>query len=54
MGDVANGKNLFMKLCATCHTTEKNGKHKIGPNLHDIIGKASGSKYIKRNWFDQK
>lgn len=47
MGDVINGKKLFMKLCASCHTTEKGGKHKIGPNLHGIMGKTSGSKYIK-------
>ncbi|XP_036140164.1 cytochrome c-like [Monomorium pharaonis] len=43
MGDVVNGRKLFMKLCVTCHTTEKGGKHKIGPNLHDIMGKTSGT-----------
>ncbi|XP_025990031.1 cytochrome c [Solenopsis invicta] len=43
MGDVVNGKKLYMKLCASCHTTEKGGKHKIGPNLHGIMGKISGT-----------
>lgn len=46
MGDPVNGKKLFMKLCAACHTTEKGGKHKIGPNLHGIIGRTSGSMCI--------
>ncbi|XP_011862362.1 PREDICTED: cytochrome c-like [Vollenhovia emeryi] len=43
MGDVTNGKKLFMKLCVSCHTTEKDGKHKIGPNLHGIMGKTCGT-----------
>ncbi|GAB1865914.1 Cytochrome c [Camponotus japonicus] len=43
MSDPINGKKLFMKMCASCHTTEKGGKHKIGPNLHGIIGKTSGT-----------
>ncbi|XP_072753495.1 cytochrome c [Anoplolepis gracilipes] len=43
MGDPINGKKLFMKMCASCHTTTKDGKHKIGPNLHGIIGKTSGT-----------
>jgi len=45
MSDAVNGKKLFMKLCASCHTTEKGGKHKIGPNLHGIMGKTCGSRY---------
>lgn len=49
MGDAANGKKLFIKLCLQCHTTEKDGRHKTGPNLHDIMGKASGSKYMYHN-----
>ncbi|XP_046432823.1 cytochrome c-1-like [Neodiprion virginianus] len=43
MGDAANGKKLFTKLCATCHTMDKGGKHKIGPNLNGILGRSSGS-----------
>lgn len=48
MGDATNGKKLFMKMCITCHTVEKDGKHKMGPNLHGIMGKTCGSRYIKR------
>ena len=44
MGNAENGKKLFAKLCSTCHTSEKNGKNKIGPNLFGIVGRTSGSK----------
>nr|XP_012219845.1 PREDICTED: cytochrome c, testis-specific-like [Linepithema humile] len=43
MGDATKGKKLFMKMCVTCHTTEKDGKHKMGPNLHGIMGKTCGT-----------
>ncbi|XP_011639062.1 cytochrome c, testis-specific-like [Pogonomyrmex barbatus] len=43
MGDAVNGKKLFMKMCASCHTMEKDGKHKLGPNLHGIMGKTCGT-----------
>lgn len=46
MGDVVNGKKLFMKLCVSCHTPEKSRKHKIGPNLHNIMGKTCGSRCL--------
>lgn len=45
MGDAANGKSLFVKMCAVCHTVNKNGKHKIGPNLFGVVGKTCGSTY---------
>ncbi|XP_043267857.1 cytochrome c-1-like [Venturia canescens] len=43
MGDAANGKKLFAKVCATCHTADKGGKHKIGPNLFGIMGHTCGT-----------
>jgi len=43
MGNAINGKKLFMKMCISCHTTEKGEKHKIGPNLYGIMGKTCGS-----------
>lgn len=33
----AAGAKVFKK-CATCHTDVKGGKHKIGPNLWNIVG----------------
>ncbi|KZC12319.1 PREDICTED: cytochrome c iso-1/iso-2-like [Dufourea novaeangliae] len=43
MGDSANGKNLFVKMCAMCHTITKDGSHKVGPNLYGIVGKTCGT-----------
>ena len=36
MGDVEKSK-IFLQKCAQCHT-EKGGKHKTRPNLHDLLG----------------
>ncbi len=36
-----SGKDLF-KACAQCHTVEKGGAVKQGPDLHDIVGRDIG------------
>ncbi|RKP24756.1 cytochrome c [Syncephalis pseudoplumigaleata] len=41
-GDAKVGADLFTKRCAQCHTVEKDGPHKVGPNLHGIFGRKSG------------
>jgi cytochrome c len=40
-GDAAAGKVLFMK-CAICHSPDA-GVNKIGPSLHDIVGRHSAT-----------
>ncbi|OJD13909.1 cytochrome c [Emergomyces pasteurianus Ep9510] len=41
-GDASKGAGLFKTRCAQCHTLEKGGANKIGPNLHGLFGRKSG------------
>lgn len=41
-GDPVAGKKQFAP-CSACHTVEKGGPNKVGPNLHGIIGKKAGT-----------
>jgi cytochrome c len=36
------GKLAFNASCRTCHST-KDGDNRLGPNLHDIVGREAGS-----------
>jgi cytochrome c len=40
--DLAKGEKVFKK-CKACHTIEAGGKNKIGPNLHGVFGRVSGT-----------
>ncbi len=41
--DTAKGKALF-RACASCHSTEKGGSHRVGPNLWDVVDAPKGGK----------
>lgn len=40
-GDAKAGKKAF-KRCAACHGV-KEGRHKVGPSLHAIVGRPAGT-----------
>ena len=41
--NVEAGKAIFMKQCFTCHTSDKGGANKVGPNLWDVVGRKVAS-----------
>ena len=41
-GDIEHGKQIFRK-CVNCHSLNKNGPNKVGPRLHGLFGRVSGS-----------
>ena len=41
--DVAKGHAAFVRQCAICHTIDKGGENRLGPNLFGIIGKRAGT-----------
>ncbi|KAH6640785.1 cytochrome c-like domain-containing protein, partial [Chaetomium tenue] len=43
IGDIKKGAGLFKTRCAQCHTVEKDGVNKIGPALHGLFGRKTGS-----------
>lgn len=41
--NVEAGKAIFQKQCFTCHTTDKGGANKVGPNLWEVVGRKKAS-----------
>lgn len=41
--NVDAGKAIFQKVCSTCHTIDKGGPNKVGPNLWGVVGRKKGS-----------
>jgi cytochrome c len=42
-GDAAKGRAVFVRQCAICHTVDKGGENRYGPNLFGIIGRRAGT-----------
>ena len=42
-GDAKKGANLFKTRCAQCHSVNASEGNKIGPNLHGLFGRKTGS-----------
>ena len=40
--DIKLGEKIYKK-CAACHTRDDDGTHMVGPNLHGVINRMSGS-----------
>ncbi|MDE0780929.1 MAG: cytochrome c family protein [Alphaproteobacteria bacterium] len=43
--DAAAGKKVF-KRCVSCHTVEKDGRNKVGPNLWGIFGSTAAQRNV--------
>ncbi len=41
-GDPAKGEKAFKK-CLACHSVEPDAPSKVGPNLHDVVGRKTGT-----------
>lgn len=40
----ANAGKTTAKRCVTCHSFDKGGRHKVGPNLYDVVNAPKASK----------
>lgn len=41
--EIAAGKTVFDTQCATCHSIKAGDPARIGPNLHNVVGRESGT-----------
>jgi cytochrome c len=41
--NVDHGKALFQQQCFTCHTIDKGGINKVGPNQWNLVGRKKGA-----------
>ncbi len=42
--DLAKARQQFVASCGVCHTADKGGPNRQGPNVYDIIGKPAAAR----------
>jgi cytochrome c len=42
-GDAERGERAFNQQCKICHSVDKGGPNKVGPNLFGVIGRKAGT-----------
>lgn len=42
--DLAKARQQFVASCGVCHTAEKGGPNRQGPNVYDILGKPAAAR----------
>lgn len=40
---LTQGQQVFARDCGVCHTSQAGGPTLVGPNLHGVVGRVSGS-----------
>lgn len=43
-GDPARGAAVFKSVCSACHTIERDGRRRVGPNLFGVAGERIARK----------
>ncbi len=41
--DIGKGETAFVRQCAICHTIDRGGENRLGPNLFGIVGRRAGT-----------
>ena len=41
--NTAAGEDAFLRQCGICHTVDKGGAERFGPNLFGVVGRQAGS-----------
>jgi cytochrome c len=42
-GDAVKGQTAFVRQCAICHTVDREGPNRFGPNLFGVLGRKAGA-----------
>jgi cytochrome c len=42
-GDAGTGRAVFVRQCAICHSPDKDGGNRFGPNLFGVVGRTAGT-----------